>query len=168
MTTPEREQDQDLKRTADQGQEKGATSQGKGVRSRWDALPRIGKVLGVTLTTAGAIVGILAAFGLIGPHPSPPQPTGYFQGLILGQTGLPVRKSPELSGAVTAVLQPGTTVFIVCTKEGDAVTGPGHGGGTITTRVWDYVRTATSAYPLGFVPDALVNTHSVKPTERHC
>jgi hypothetical protein len=43
-----------------------------------------------------------------------------------------------------------------------------HGGGIIKTRVWDSIRTATSAGQLGFVPDALVETGSTKPTAHPC
>lgn len=168
MILPEQEQDQDRGHAGDVGLKNGQGQERGGLRSYWSALPRIGKVLTVALPTIAAVVGILAPLGLIGPRPVPAQPAGYFQGAILGQTGVPVRKTAERSGSAVAVLQPGTPVFIVCTKEGDAVAGPRHGGGTITTRVWDYIRTATSPGPLGFVPDALVNTYSMKPKGHSC
>lgn len=157
-------QDQDVARTGVAGQENENSHERKGLRSYWRALPRVWKVLTVILSTIGTVLAILAPLGLIGPSSSPPPPTG-FQGYLLGQTGIKVRETPKLSGRIVAVLPPGTTVFIACTKKGDAVTGPGHGGGTITTPVWDYVRTANAA---GFVPDALVNTGGVKPAARSC
>ena len=168
MTAPEQEQDQGFGHSRTHGQNEGQGRERKGPRSSWRALPRVWKIISVALTTIAAIFGILVPLGVIGPSPSPAQPVGYFQGFVMGQVGLHVRTTPGLSGPVAASLQPGTTVFIVCTKKGDAVTGPGHGGGTITTRVWDYVRTATSAGPLGFVPDAWVNTGSVRPEAPIC
>ena len=86
----------------------------------------------------------------------------------MGPTGHEVRKSPKLSGPVVTVLPPDTVVYIVCTKKGDAVKGLLHGGGTITTRIWDYVQTDTSAGPIGFVPDAFVNTGGVNAVAHSC
>ena len=168
MTPAERRQDQDFGHTVAHGQSEGQGEELKGLRSYWRAVPRIWKVLGAVLTPIAAIFAIIVPLGVISPSPSPAQPTGYFQGFVMGQIGLHVRQTPKRSGSVVASLQPGTTVFIVCTKKGDPVKGPGHSGGTITTRVWDYVRTATSAGPLGFVPDAWVNTGTVKPEAHDC
>ena len=172
MTPPEHAQDQvshEASVSEDKEKEKAGNGQEQGrLRARWDALPRVGKILTATLTPVAALFGILGPLGLIGSSPPPAQPAGYFQGYILGQTGLPVRKIPRISGPIVATLPPGTTVFIVCTKRGDAVTGPRHGGGIVKTRVWDSIRTATSPGQLGFVPDALVETGSTQPTARSC
>lgn len=168
MTPAERKQDQDLGYAVAHGESEGQGEGRKGLRSHWGAVPRIWKVLGAVLTPIAAIFAIIVPLGVISPSPSPAQPTGYFQGFVMGQIGLHVRETPKSSGSVVASLQPGTTVFIVCTKKGDPVKGPGHSGGTITTRVWDYVRTATSVSPLGFVPDAWVNTGSIKPEAHNC
>jgi hypothetical protein len=168
MAPPERVQDQDSSDTS-VSQEKKEDGQQRGtLRSHWKALPKVWKILTVTLTPVATLFGILGPLGIISPSPPPLQPSGYFQGYILGPTGLPVRKMPRLSGPIVATLQPGTNVFIVCTRRGDAVTGPRHGGGIIKTRVWDSIRTATSAGQLGFVPDALVETGSTKPTAHPC
>ena len=163
MTVPEG-QDQDVGRTAVAGQDHKKSHERKGLASYWRALPRMWKVLTVVLSTTATILGILAPLGFIGPGSSPPKPTG-FQGYLLGQTGIKVRDTPKVVGRIVAILPPGTTVFIACTKKGDAVRGPRHGGGTITTLVWDYIRAANRA---GFVPDALVDTGSVKPVARSC
>jgi hypothetical protein len=150
------------------GKEESEDQRRKGLQSYWGALPWVWKVLTVALPTVAAIFGILAPLGLIGPRSSPAPPPGEFQGFILGQTGLEVRKTAMLSGSVVASLPPGTTVYIVCTATGDAVSGPRHGGGTLTTRIWDYIRTASSTGPLGFVPDAWVDTGTTKPVTRAC
>lgn len=95
-----------------------------------------------------------------------------FHGTILrppqGPQDVTIRDRPTNSSLNAGTLAPGSGVVIVCTAHGDPVTGPGHGGGTLTSRIWDKVRTDTSNDPLGFVPDALVNTGTTKPEASGC
>src|SRR5262245_33756623 len=126
MPAPGREQYQDVEYPDGPGQKKRKGQNRKELRSYWTALPRVWKALTLSLSAIAAVVSIIAPLGLIGPSSSSARPTG-FQGFVLGHTGLQVRTTPELSGEPVASLQPGATVFIVCAKKGDAVTGPRHG-----------------------------------------
>jgi hypothetical protein len=119
---------------------------------------------GVIVGVIGLIVAVLTWLGVKGPSLSPQEHTGW----ILRQPGLQIRQSAQLSGQVVGSLQYGTKVYIVCTKKGDRVIGPSSSGKTLTTPYWDYVRTDPSGGPVGFVPDAWVNTGTVKPQARAC
>ena len=78
----------------------------------------------------------------ISPHPTAMP----FRGLLLQQPSLEVRAEPVLSAPVTGYLPFETEVYIVCTTIGDVVEGPGAGGApSISTPVWDKVRTAATA-----------------------
>ena len=48
------------------------------------------------------------------------------------------------------------------------MTGPSPSGKKVTTAYWDYVRTDPSASPVGYVPDAWVDTGTVKPQAPSC
>jgi hypothetical protein len=149
-------------RRCSRGEGRERTREGK-LRSRWGSLPLVWKILTVSiLPTIAAVITILGPFGVFDSHPSG------FQGYVLGPTGHEVRKSPKLSGPVVTVLPPDTVVYIVCTKKGDAVKGPRHGGGIIESRIWDYVQTANSTGPIGFIADAYVNTGGVKAVAHPC
>jgi hypothetical protein len=91
-----------------------------------------------------------------------------FHGFILGPSGIAVHAGPTISSQQVADLPSGAGVVIVCTRTGDAVVGPRHGGGTLTSRVWDQVRPDGSQDVLGFVPDALVKTGTTNPVAPGC
>lgn len=90
--------------------------------------------------------------------------TGGFQAFTLGQPKLTVRASPSNGAAATGQLQFHATVWIVCTEAGDSVTG----AASVTSTTWDKVRTGPSDAPVGFVPDAWVDTGTSGPTEPSC
>lgn len=121
-------------------------------------------IWGLILTALGVIVAVLAWLGVKGPSLSPQEHTGW----ILRQPGLQIRQSAQLSGQIVGSLQYGTKVYIVCIRKGDRVTGPSSSGKTLTTPYWDYVRTDPSGSPVGFVPDAFVDTGTVQPQARAC
>jgi hypothetical protein len=92
-----------------------------------------------------------------------------FRGFVLRQPSLEVRAESVLSAPVTGYLPFETEVFIVCTTIGDVVEGPGAGGGpSISTPVWDRVRTSVGGADLGFVPDAWVKTGTAEPQADAC
>jgi serine/threonine-protein kinase len=92
-----------------------------------------------------------------------------FRGYVLQRPSLEVRAEPVLSGSVTGYLPVETEVFIVCTTIGDVVEGPGVGAGpSISTPVWDKVRTDPDGIDLGFVPDAWVKTGTAQPRADAC
>jgi hypothetical protein len=92
-----------------------------------------------------------------------------FRGFILRRPSLELRAEPRLSARVVGYLPYNTAVYIVCTAISDPVTGPGRAGGpSITTRVWDKVRTDRDGNDLGFVPDAFVKTGTTDPVARNC
>jgi tRNA A-37 threonylcarbamoyl transferase component Bud32 len=125
----------------------------------------------------GVVIGLLAQQGSE-PQPPHPQATSTaptdrgdtpFRGFVLQRPSLEVRGEPALSAPVTGYLPHETEVFIVCTTIGEAVEGPGAGGGpSIATPVWDKVRTALDGADLGFVPDAWVKTGTAQPKARTC
>jgi hypothetical protein len=97
------------------------------------------------------------------------QPATLFRGFVLQQPSLEVRAEPVLSAAVTGYLPHETEVFIVCTTIGDVVEGPGAAGApSISTPVWDKVRTSVDGADVGFVPDAWVKTGTAEPRARAC
>lgn len=85
-----------------------------------------------------------------------------------GPPDVRIRERPTNSSLNVGTLAPGTGVVILCTAHGNSVTGPGHGGGTVTSRLWDKVQIDASNDLLGFVPDALVNTGTTKPEAPAC
>ena len=85
-----------------------------------------------------------------------------------GPPDVTIRERPTILSASAGTLAPGTGVVIVCTAHGTPVTGPSHGGGTLTSRLWDKVQTDASNDPLGFIPDALANTGTTKPEAPAC
>jgi serine/threonine-protein kinase len=129
-------------------------------------------------------VGVVMAQQEGGPQPlpsqtTPPDPadgndtatdgTAPFRGFVLRQPSLEVRAEPVLSAPVTGYLPYESEVFIVCTRIGEAVEGPGAGGGpSMVTPVWDRVRAAVDGADLGFVPDAWVKTGTAEPQARTC
>jgi hypothetical protein len=97
------------------------------------------------------------------------QPAALFRGFVLQKPSLEVRAEPALSAAITGYLPHETEVFIVCTTIGEVVQGPGAGEApSISTPVWDKVRTALDGTDLGFVPDAWVQTGTAQPQARAC
>ena len=131
----------------------------------------------------GVVIGLLAQRE--GEHQTlPPQVTGPdetgrdlpaadgdapFRGFVLRQPSIEVRAEPMLSAPARGHLPYETEVFIVCTTIGDVVEGPGAGGGpSISTPVWDKVRTALDGADLGFVPDAWVKTGTAAPQAGTC
>ena len=92
-----------------------------------------------------------------------------FRGFVLQQPSVEVRAQPVLSSPVIGYLPFESEVFIVCTTIGDVVEGPGAGGGpSISTPVWDRVRSSVDGADLGFVPDAWVKTGTAQPKARSC
>jgi serine/threonine-protein kinase len=131
----------------------------------------------------GVAIALLAQQGggsqTLPPQETGPQQTGRgqpaadgdapFRGFVLRQPSIEVRAEPGVSAPVTGYLPFETEVFIVCTTIGDAVEGPGVGGGpSIATPVWDKVRTAVDGADLGFVPDAWVKTGTAQPQAGTC
>ncbi|WP_319445876.1 MULTISPECIES: serine/threonine-protein kinase [unclassified Mycobacterium] len=139
-------------------------------------LPSVIAVAAV-LILGGVVIGLLAQ-QKGGPTPLPPQVTGSDQtadgeppsrGVVLQQPSLEVRAEPVRTATVIGFLPYETDVFIVCTTIGDVVEGPGVGGGpSISTPVWNKVRTALDGADLGFVPDAWVDTGTAQPQARTC
>ena len=141
---------------------------------------------GIAVAAALILGGVGVAIGLLvqqkgGPETAPPQATGPeqtgdqhagatpFRGFVLRQPSIEVRAEPKLSAPATGYLPHETEVFIVCTTIGEAVEGPGAGGGpSIATPVWDKVRTALDGADLGFVPDAWVKTGTAQPQAGPC
>ena len=136
----------------------------------------------IAVATALILGGVGVTIGLLTKQEAspPPQVTGPeqtgrnqpvtpFRGFVLQQPSLEVRAEPVLSAAVTGYLPHETEVFIVCTTIGDVVEGPGAGGGpSISTPVWDKVRTSVDGMDIGFVPDAWVKTGTAEPQARAC
>jgi hypothetical protein len=129
----------------------------------------------------GVVIGLLTQQerGAQPPQPPGPDQTGRnqpsadgdvpFRGFVLQHPSLEVRAKPVLSAPVTGYLPHESQVFIVCTTIGDFVEGPGVGAGSsITTPVWDKVRSALDGADLGFVPDAWVKTGTAQPRARAC
>jgi tRNA A-37 threonylcarbamoyl transferase component Bud32 len=151
--------------------------------------PGRGWLLPVVIAVATALIlgGVGVVIGLLTQkerEAQPPQapgrdPTGQnqpsadddvpFRGFVLQHPSLEVRAEPMLSAPVTGYLPHEAEVFIVCTAIGDAVEGPGVGAGpSISTQVWDKVRSALDDTDLGFVPDAWVKTGTAQPRARAC
>jgi serine/threonine-protein kinase len=140
----------------------------------------------IVIATALILGGVGVVIGLLTKQEAgpPPQVTGPgqtgrsqpaadgdapFRGFVLQQPSLEVRGEPVLSAPVTGYLPYESEVFIVCTTIGDVVQGPGVGEGpSISTPVWDKVRTALDGTDLGFVPDAWVKTGTAEPRARTC
>jgi serine/threonine-protein kinase len=156
---------------------------------RYAGRDRRGWLLPSVIAVAGALIlgGIGVAIGLLvqqngETQTQPPQPTGPdqtgrdprtgaapFRGFVLRQPSIEVRAKPVLAAPVTGYLPYQSEVFIVCTTIGDAVEGPGAGGGpSIATPVWDKVRTAVDGDDVGFVPDAWVKTGTAQPQAGPC
>jgi hypothetical protein len=135
----------------------------RGFRRWWNKLSGMGKAFAVVIGAIASVLGILTALGFIGGSSSPSQLPGY---VVLRQPDLLVQKAPNLYAPSVGSLPYDTTVHIVCTKNGDPVTGPGNDGRTTTSRLWDYVQ--SSASPPGFVPDVWVDTGTTKPEARSC
>lgn len=92
-----------------------------------------------------------------------------FRGYVLQRPSLEVRAEPVLSAPVTGYLPHESEVFIVCTAIGDVVEGPGAGGApSISTPVWNKVRTSVDGTDIGFVPDAWVKTGTAEPRAGAC
>ncbi len=147
--------------------------------NRW-VVPTVTAVAATLLLGAvGVVVGILMQQS----HPPSGQATApdgttnqpiaeaetLFRGFVLRQPSLEVRADPALSAPVTGYVPYESEVFIVCTRIGDVVEGPGIGAGPpISTPVWDKVRTTPGDADLGFVPDAWVKTGTAEPRARSC
>lgn len=87
-----------------------------------------------------------------------------FEAFTLAQPKLTVRAAASNRARATAQLPFHTTVWIACTRAGDSVTG----AASITSTTWDEVRTGRSDPPVGFAPDAWVDTGTTGPTEPSC
>lgn len=87
-----------------------------------------------------------------------------FEAFTLAQPKLTVRAGASNQARATAQLPFHTTVWIVCTQAGDSVTG----AASITSTTWDEVRTGRSDPPVGFAPDAWVDTGTTGATEPSC
>jgi hypothetical protein len=90
--------------------------------------------------------------------------TAGFQAFTLEQPKLTVRVAPSNAVSARGQLPFHTAVWIVCTRAGDLVTG----AASITSTTWDKIRTGPSDPPLGFVPDAWVDTGTTGPTAPSC
>ena len=86
------------------------------------------------------------------------------EAFTLAQPKLTVRADASNKERATAQLPFHTTVWIVCTRAGESVTG----AASITSTTWDEVRTGRSDPPVGFAPDAWVDTGTTGPTEPSC
>jgi tRNA A-37 threonylcarbamoyl transferase component Bud32 len=136
----------------------------------------------IAVATALIVGGVGVTIGLLTKQEASPlpqvtgpeqtgrnQPAALFRGFVLQQPSLEVRAEPVLSAPVTGYLPNETEVFIVCTTIGDVVEGPRGGGGpSISTPVWDKVRTSVDGTDIGFVPDAWVKTGTAEPQARTC
>jgi len=120
---------------------------------RWTKIGVIAGVVGV---------GLAAYFGFS----SLKSPASYFQGSLLKSVN--VETTPSTTAPPASYLSVGTPVFIVCTKNGDPVTGPRRGGGINRTNIWDYIQTSTSSKPVGYVPDVWVETGTTKRVAHPC
>ena len=101
--------------------------------------------------------------------PDEPSIDAPFRAFVLQQPSVEVRAEPVISSPVIGYLPFESEVFIVCTVIGDVVEGPGAGGGpSISTPVWDRVRTTLDGNDLGFVPDAWVKTGTAAPKADIC
>lgn len=125
----------------------------------------------VNLALWGIIVGVVSiiaggVFWLWPRSPRPPAPE--HTGWVLDKPALYVRQTPSSSGPIVGSLQYGTKVYLVCTRKGTPVYGPGLDGKELATSYWDYVRTDPSAGPVGFVPDAWIDTGTTTPLAPPC
>jgi hypothetical protein len=135
----------------------------RGLRRWWNKISAAGKTLTVVIPTFAGALAILATLGIVGGSSSPSQLPGY---VVIKQSDLLVQKAPNLFAPSVGSVSYHTTVHIVCTKDGDAVTGPGNGGKTVTSRLWDYIQSSPS--PPGFVPDVWVYTGTTNPKAPSC
>jgi hypothetical protein len=162
-------------------------SEPQGLGHYWDTLPKqITAITAVVVAMGGLVAGVRALIVALQPSShtstsvasntsskiatstsqtdSTTTTRGQFQAFTLGQPKLAVRNAPTNSAQAVGQLPYHTTVFIVCTKIGEAVTGPG----PVTTPVWDKIRTDASSDPIGFAPDALVDTGTATPQAPTC
>jgi serine/threonine-protein kinase len=153
-------------------------------RSRGRLLPAVVAIgAALILGGVGVVIGLLVQQnGAQQPTPSqvrtpdqtgPGSPTADgdapFRGFVLQQPSVEVRAQPATASPVIGYLPFESEVFIVCTTIGDVVEGPGAGGGpSISTPVWDRVRSSADGADLGFVPDAWVKTGTAQPRARSC
>ena len=135
----------------------------RGLRRWWNKLSGVGKALVLVIPTIASALAILTTLGIVGGSSSPGQLSGF---QTIKQPDLLVQKAPNLSAPSVGSVPYHTTVHIVCTKNGDAVTGPGNDGRTITSHLWDYIQSSVS--PPGFVPDVWVFTGTRDPKEPSC
>lgn len=106
---------------------------------------------------------------LVAPACNPTPTSGPpVRGLAERLPNLVVQAGPTGSAPVTGHLAYRTAVDIVCTAIGDPVTGPPLGARTITTPVWDKIRTVRAPTVRGYVPDVWVNTGVVRPVAPAC
>jgi serine/threonine protein kinase len=160
------------------------TDRHAGPRRRGWLLPAVIAVAtALILGGVGVVIGLLTqqdrgsqsqAPRLPGPDQTsrtPPTTSGVvpFRGYVLQRPSLEVRAEPVLSAPVTGYLPVESELFIVCTTIGDVVEGPGVGeGSSISTPLWDKVRTDPNGTDLGFVPDAWVKTGTAQPRAASC
>jgi CHAT domain len=117
---------------------------------------------------AGAAAAVIAVLAVaISVFVTKPDRVPLFQGYILAQKGIEARAEPKLSSRPVGYLHHLQPVFIVCTEYGDVVEGPGSGGPTTTTALWDRVRD-TDGNDRGFVPDVWVKTGTTDPQGPPC
>lgn len=135
----------------------------RGLRGWWNKLPKAAKALTVLIPTIASALTILTTLGIVGGSSSPSRLAGY---IVIRQPDLLVQKAPDLSAPGVGSVPYQTTVHIVCTKNGDSVTGPGNKGRTTTSRLWDYIQSSSSSP--GFVPDVWVDTGTKNPTAPSC
>jgi hypothetical protein len=161
-TAPERSADVPVTRTA-------------GRRQHVWLLPTVIAVAtGLILGGVGVAIGLLTRQDRAAePQVTTLAPTGepatLFRGFVLQDPSLEVRAEPAMSAPVTGYLPHESEVFIVCTAIGDVVEGPGAGGGpSISTPVWNKVRTSVDGTDIGFVPDAWVKTGTAEPRAGAC
>ncbi|MGI8803299.1 MAG: serine/threonine-protein kinase [Solirubrobacteraceae bacterium] len=95
------------------------------------------------------------------------------RGLLPGSMHAPVvghvvvRQRPTNGSPKLGTLSDPATIDIVCTAVGEFVTGK-FGQGYLITPLWDGVRALTADRTIGFVPDAVVVTHTPSPVAPPC
>lgn len=157
------------------GSDESSRSSGGGRVTRF--LDTTTKQLGAIAAVIGAIAALVVA---LKPSASTPQTSTAgstpsatntnanvspgFEAFTLAQPKLTVRADASNRARATAQLPFHTTVWIACTRAGDSVTG----AASITSTTWDEVRAGRSDPPVGFVPDAWVDTGTTDPTEHSC
>jgi hypothetical protein len=130
-------------------------------------MPAVGRGPRVLSFGVGSLFVLVAViFGIqgadtptAGADPTTTASSPQSQGIILpvsGESGAPVFESSSTSSVVQGVLAAGVRVEILCTVQGDTVTGPGG-----TSSLWDRISS-------GYIPDSLIETGTNQATMPSC